>query len=544
MKLDFSKISESVKKVVLNAPVELVECVYFFVIYEACAERFAQEKMAFFPIIFFISLAANSYFNVRKRINWAYYASIITIIPVMIFDLERYVGTVSYFFGLLLSVFLVFLSMKSDDNVSFAKNITKVLMNMLLSGVITFVSFLVFAAIFGTMSYIFDFWNEWYMHIPLVLYLIVLPMTFCYFHLSKTNGDEWEMPKFVDIIINYVVCPAVIIYTAILYAYLIKITVTWNLPVGGLAAMILAFYLVALGGKLFQMVSPRKYYAWFFNNFQYISLPLMILFWVGLIYRIRMYGYTESRVYLVVAGVAMLIFSLMMMSRKLCNFKMMLIIASGLIVVFTYIPGVRAKSLACLSQESRLLSIAKKVGGYDEKTGKLLTDVLERLAESDKEEDKNNYSDILDAYLYLGHEIGRYEVVEKYGKYSKGQPNYDSYRANEDKEGKPNLRTETFRNPISAINCSEYPYYLLNAEVEEAGANVKVRIGEKVVLNESIDTAYIKKLYIQKLQPESESVFMVRNDSVMVLLSSIYYDGAVFTVDSSLSALASKPIKE
>ena len=550
MNLNIQKIGETLKAAVLQAPVELAESVFFFFLYECTIFKIMPEtevmlELAYFPIIFFLSLAANTFFrNDMARWRWVYYASAVMVVPVMMFPLKQYTFSSGYFFGILLSVFVLLLSARSKDNAKFAEDLTILVIDVILSVIATSVSALALSAIFGTISFIFSFWTEWYRHVPLFLYLIVLPMVFSYFCLSKADKTEWMVPKFVHVLINYIVCPAVIIYTIILYVYLIKIAIMWELPKGGLAAMILAFYIVALGGKLFQYVAPLKYYRWFYDNFHYISIPLMILFWVGLLHRINEYSFTESRVYLVAAGVAMILFSLMMVTRRFTNFRLMLIIASGIIVLLTYIPGISAKSIGIKCQLPKMIALAKQLNAYDEASGKLKTDVLDR---TDPEDLRVN--ELVSCYLYLSDNIGGKKMLNEYGKYSAGQYIPPEYEQEEDSDDDKNMhlveKSGTYEPEY--VDCGNYHYLLKTADIvsQEDGIMI-VSIYGRDILREKINIGKIKEAYKAGGDEMrlSDDVFVLRNDSVMVTIYYFTYDGKIFRTYNKGAVFSTKPIKE
>lgn len=540
MKLNVNAIGDVVKRTVSMAPIELVECVFFFVLYECSVFRVmpetdVMERLAFFPIVFFVTLAANTFFRRGfARLRWVYFASVATILPVMALSMKPYVFTTGYFFGILLSVFLVLLSVRSNGNMEFARNLTKLVVDIAFSALVTVVSALVLCAIFGTISFIFNFWTVWYRHVPLFLYLVVLPMVFSYFRLSKAEGAEWSVPKFVNVLINFIVCPAVIIYTAILYAYLVKIAIMWELPKGGLAAMILAFYIVALGGKLFQYVAPKKYYSWFYDNFQYISLPLMILFWTGLVYRIKEYSFTESRVYLVVAGVAMLLFSVMMMSRRFTNFRLMLIIASAVITVSTYIPGVSAKSVGIRCQTDRMIQLAKSLKAYDVASGKLNTALLDKLPSSSTQDEMEG------SYLYLAENVGQAEMLKRYGKYSEGQ--YVASDSNGD--GFDYAGAVSYEYPHNSIDCGDYHYALKDAHIGVENGLVVAKLDKRVLLRERINTKAFVEAFKDKKTNVDGNALTVSNDSVRVVIGSVLFDGKSFGQPYDCYVFAKKPIEQ
>ena len=101
---------------------------------------------------------------------------------------------------------------------------------------------------------------------------------------------------------NYVLHPAIAIYTVILYLYAISILVNWELPKGGISYMVFAFFMVAFAGMTMQVIAAKPVFKAFYRYFTYIAIPPLCLFWMGALCRIQMYGFTEMRVYLIVCG--------------------------------------------------------------------------------------------------------------------------------------------------------------------------------------------------------------------------------------------------
>lgn len=106
-----------------------------------------------------------------------------------------------------------------------------------------------------------------------------------------------------------ILLPVVAIYTLILYAYGLKILFSWDLPqaslstmVSGLicASMVLIYalqgYTFGNNGRPATATLAHRIRRWL----PPVLLPLLVLMAVGLIYRLRQYGVTASRLYLAV----------------------------------------------------------------------------------------------------------------------------------------------------------------------------------------------------------------------------------------------------
>ena len=152
-------------------------------------------------------------------------------------------------------------------------------------------------------------------------YALIVFETFAVPVLFLMMADRWreagyESNRILEILLNYIVAPALLIYTAILYLYMAKILVTWSLPEGGVAYLVFGFTLFALAVKALQFLMRKRLYDWFFDRFSLISLPTQLLFWVGAIRRTSEYGLTSPRIYLLVCGGLMTLCVVLFLSRR------------------------------------------------------------------------------------------------------------------------------------------------------------------------------------------------------------------------------------
>ncbi|TPG66534.1 DUF4153 domain-containing protein [Hymenobacter nivis] len=110
-------------------------------------------------------------------------------------------------------------------------------------------------------------------------------------------------PRGLKVFTQFVLLPLVALYVGILYAYLGRILLTWTLPQGWVAALILALILaLAVAGILALLLihplrnSPENTWIRTFARWFYRALfPLLGLLAVAIGTRIRAYGLTEER---------------------------------------------------------------------------------------------------------------------------------------------------------------------------------------------------------------------------------------------------------
>lgn len=380
----------------------------------------------------------NKYSDVLGRIGrWLYWGSYFIYIPLLFVDLSQFEQGFSYGFAWLLAMLMLVAGRRSWNDRRYASEvlhtITQAFFTALIGGLLIGVGMLIWLSI----VYIFDIEDDFNVNIRIAFFVIfmVMPLLFCSFDSHESKKDE--LPKILTIIFNFIISPAVIVYAVIMYVYLITIVVNWQLPKGGVAYMVMGLVLVALLCMLVQRVLKKRYYDWFFNHFTWISIAPLVLFWTGTLYRISQYGLTESRVYLLVAGCAMILFVIMLLREQWCNFRMMVLISCCAIIIFTYLPGISAKSIGYRVQQKRFDAYVMKLHLIDNKTNKLITNVDSAGIKNDSITNDQLY-EVSDIYSYLSDAVGSDKMVKQYG---------------ECKFGKNDENTRTFTHgKLSSIN--------------------------------------------------------------------------------------------
>lgn len=112
-----------------------------------------------------------------------------------------------------------------------------------------------------------------------------------------------EYPKFLKVLLLYIVMPLLSVYTAILYVYFVKIIVTRHWPAGIVSNLVLWYSFISIVVMFFIYILKEKN-AWartFARYFPKLILPLLLMMFVAMGIRINAYGITENR-YLVMAG--------------------------------------------------------------------------------------------------------------------------------------------------------------------------------------------------------------------------------------------------
>ncbi|MCC9018243.1 MULTISPECIES: DUF4153 domain-containing protein [Flavobacterium] len=155
-----------------------------------------------------------------------------------------------------------------------------------------------------------DFYDRIYMHVFFVI-AGVFNTTFFLSGVPETNNSTAPLvlnyPKGLKNFTQFVLLPLISLYLVILICYEAKILLTLSLPVGWVSYLVLVF---AIFGILsFLLVHPiatetanlwmRTFNRWFY----FLLIPLLVLLFWAILYRINLYGFTHERYYVLLMSV-------------------------------------------------------------------------------------------------------------------------------------------------------------------------------------------------------------------------------------------------
>ena len=513
-------------------PVELALGVVFFIIavWDTETREWNEKALQFESevngdiLYFFVPLMALTFW--LHRVNrWAYLASFFLFLPLMMLDLKPFLWTYGFTFTYVLAAILLIVGNRRLDNRSFAAHALHVATQMFFGLLISGILYMAVLAIMASFFYIFgiDEPRHFYEYIAQFIFFVLAPQICC--TLVRQNEDEVEEPfKILRLILNFILSPAVIIYTVILYTYFIKIAFEWDLPKGGVAWMVMGFITVALIGRVAQSILSQRYYDWFYRRFTLIAIPPLIMYWIGSIYRIRLYSFTESRFYLMVAGVLMTLFVLMLFRERTRRYQLMALIFGAAIILFTYIPGISAKSIGLSCQKQRLTQLISEMKLTDPKTGKLNDEIEDMRRIRQDSLLCEQYKDVTSVIDYVRHEIGTDEFKKQYGEWTHSEYSFTYIEDSVNVNARDNWYIR--RKPIElgdyTIMLPQKAYqYNYNDQI------VTITQGE----NNVVLSYPIQKVIRQDtmLLHHPEQLLTYRNDSLMLVLEGICIEDTVVT---------------
>ncbi|WP_195659931.1 DUF4153 domain-containing protein [Bacteroides nordii] len=526
MKINLSKVGADIISALKKYPVEALLGLLFFVFFciedqlnwESSSEliKHIRDVMSLFPAFMVLVYSLHQLLYLTKG-RILYYLSVLLPLLFLWVDLSHFVFTISYTFTLILAFFILLACKCKWENLSFARNCMQTFVSLIFA---FFIGHLLALAVWGLYSSVVYIFNMERYDFPEYIYMfclfVVIPLLYC--HLQEKESEEHATPRFMEIIINYILSPAVIVYTAILYIYFITIAIHWELPKGGIGYMVLALAIFAMAGHMFQLLVSKNIYGWFYSHFSWIAIPPLILFWVGTIERITTYSFTASRVYLFISGILMTFYIFFLFSRKIGNYQLMAVVSSICIVILTFIPGISARSIGIHSQKQRLERYISRLDMLDSVTHKLKQGVVFNETDSLRWKDAR---ELEACYSYLEDETGSDCMKKEYGECDISTKRNWHYMSPVFPSG-INIEGYTRYYPMRTYDRKEYISKVIDGVI-----TIRRASDDRVIISRDIN-AYMNshRVWMQNEVADSVSLglFITRNDSCMLVLDNISYE--------------------
>ncbi len=151
-------------------------------------------------------------------------------------------------------------------------------------------------------------WRNAEEYIAIVCFVLLTPMLFIG---MESSNERPAARRLEQVLVNWLLTIALLIYNVVLYVYLAMIVIRWDLPKGSVATMVSMFIGAAVAVRWLRPMLQKQPLGWYFRWFGLIALPLVVLFWVATGYRIGQYGFTIDRCILVATGVLMTAFAIL-----------------------------------------------------------------------------------------------------------------------------------------------------------------------------------------------------------------------------------------
>lgn len=260
---------------------------------------------------------------------------------------------------------------KFNYHKDFVVYVAKILRAFIISNIYSFIVFVGISGIIFALNSLFkfNFGSSVYLRVAIFSFILFNVVTFFSdFPKVRDSFTDYKYPKAFRILLVYIITPIVIIYTAILLAYFVKILVLWQIPNNLIVNLVIWFASFSI---VYLFFLSRVETITFINKFKIVFpftlFPLLGMMFFAIYMRIKEYGMTENR-YIVIAVGLWIFLSLIYYIFYRENSNISIPIFLSVIILITGIGPASATSLSIRSQNARfekLLRENKMIAGEE-----------------------------------------------------------------------------------------------------------------------------------------------------------------------------------
>jgi len=227
-----------------------------------------------------------------------------------------------------------------------------------ISAVIAAINLLLFTVSSNTYAYTMAV--IWILFAP-IYYLSLLPVFEVETDRAEETQNEPIVPKFLEILISYILIPVIAAYTLVMFAYFAKILLTLKWPIGQLGIMGLIYSAVGLILFVLASLLKNRFSQLYCKIFPKVLVPIVIVQLVSVAIRLKAYGVTESRYYVALFGV----FSIcagVFLSIKPVTKNIVIAYLAAFFAIISLVPPIDAFTVSQKSQLIRIETILETEG--------------------------------------------------------------------------------------------------------------------------------------------------------------------------------------
>lgn len=286
------------------------------------------------PVSIAVSLALENHFKTNFKFKWDALLIISFLLGVCYLILPKFSSESIYKFvqlGIAAHLFVAlapFLSLKKNENLNFWSYNYHILKRILISNIYAFTFWFGILIAISTVNLLFKtkFMDAFAYS---AIFIFVLFQTW-FFISGVPKKFEWPVENFkypfeLRYFTQFALLPIMTIYLVIFYAYAFKILVQWNLPTGHIGWLVSTISVLGIISLLF--IHPLRHiqnYSWvnlIWRLYFILILPLLGLLFLALYQRLTAYGFTESRLILLICGLTLVGLSVYFIFSKNENIK-------------------------------------------------------------------------------------------------------------------------------------------------------------------------------------------------------------------------------
>ncbi|RDE99704.1 DUF4153 domain-containing protein [Aggregatibacter aphrophilus] len=230
-------------------------------------------------------------------------------------------------FGILnLAVLVIFLCKNVAKN---NRTFMSILLNNMLNAVIATLFALIIggignglAAAIQALFHVDMYALSMYSRIWLVTWWWIFPLA--YLSLSqRENLFSGRFNELSKILLNWILSPALVIYTLIIYAYAVSILIQGKMPEGMIANVAFPYLMIGIVLYTLQILLDNEKWQKFYRLLPWLNLLPLVMLWYATSIRIHHYGFTQDRVYLLMGAMVLALWNFILLVPKIRQYRLL-----------------------------------------------------------------------------------------------------------------------------------------------------------------------------------------------------------------------------
>lgn len=177
------------------------------------------------------------------------------------------------------------------------------------------------------------------------------PVLFLTLEQQSATKDRY-LNNIGEMLLNWILSPALIIYTAIIYAYVVYIIIRGEMPNGVVANVAFPYLTIGLAIQAVQLLLQNAKWQCFYRYYVYLALLPLALVWYAIYIRLSNYGLTEARIYLVIGATTLSICYGLLLVPRFAQYRLFSAVSIAVILISVFV--LDPQQMAIKDQTQRL----------------------------------------------------------------------------------------------------------------------------------------------------------------------------------------------
>ena len=221
-----------------------------------------------------------------------------------------------------------------------------ILYSMAGSLVFSLAGFAIIAAIEALFSFYIQEARLWYFTWVWVCPVVYLTLV------QRKNQPQFQLNAISELLLNWILSPALFIYTVIIYAYTFQILIQGKMPKGMIANVTFPYLIAGLIIQALQLLLVKEKWQKFYRSFTLLALLPLLMLWYATWIRIENYGITEDRVYLLIGVITLSLCYFLLLIAKLKQYRWVALLCISALIFSTF--AIDAEKIGYQAQSVRL----------------------------------------------------------------------------------------------------------------------------------------------------------------------------------------------